>query len=223
MLKKFTFIITACFNIVYASDFTPQVGDLLFQDLDCGTLCNGINNVTHGINNTYMSHVAIIYSIDNNLVMVAEANSKGVTLEPLSKFLKSSRDKNGRPMVIEERLKPQYQALIPGALAFIKDNLGKPYNATFIPNDNKSFYCSELIYKSFQAANNNKPVFKTHAMDFNNPKTGKIENSWQEYFNNLHTKAPEGMIGTNPGMMSRDDKLIIVHQYGQLRTHNPKV
>lgn len=220
MLKKFAFTIIACFNLAYADSFKPQIGDLLFQDLDCGTLCNGINQVTHGINNTYISHVAIIYNIDqNSRITIAQANSKGVVLTPLSEFLKYSHDKNGNPMVIEERLKPQYQHLIPGALLFIKAHLGRPYNSTFIPNSNKSFYCSELIYSAFLASNNNTPVFKTHNMDFNDPQTGKMALAWQHYFKRLGTKAPQGMFGTNPGMMSRDNKLIVVHQYGILRTH----
>lgn len=220
-MKKLLLII--CLSLAlncFADNFKPQIGDLLFQDLDCGTLCNGINKVTHGVNNTYMSHVAIVYSIKDNKVIVAQANSHGVVLTPLAQFLNYSHDKSGHPMVLVERLKPQYQYLIPGALTFIHNNLGKPYNNTFIPNNNQKFYCSELIYKAFLYANNGKPIFKTHAMDFNDPKTHKIAASWQDYFNDLHSQAPQGLIGTNPGMMSRDPKLTLVYQYGILRIHS---
>lgn len=221
-LKLFTLFIflVNCSFAVTANNFKPQIGDLLFQDLDCGTLCNGINQVTHGVNNTYMSHVAMVYSIKSGNVMVVEAVSKGVILAPLDKFLSYSHDKNNNPMVIEERLKPQYQYLIPKAIIFTHNQLGKPYNSTFRPNKNKSFYCSSLIYQAFMTANNGKPFFENHAMSFNDPQTGKITNAWQNYFQELHTTAPEGEIGTNPGMMSRSNKLVIVHAYGTLRTHN---
>jgi uncharacterized protein YycO len=221
MLKKLIFItsIIVLSNIAIAEDFKPQIGDLLFQDLNCGTLCNGINSVTHGIKNTYMSHVAMVYSIKGDKITVIEANSKGVVLSSLDTFLDASHDKNGNPMVIEERLKPQYQYLIPKAISYAKTQLGKPYNVSFTPNTEKSFYCSSLIYSAFSSANHGKPIFKTHGMNFNDPQTGKIATAWQDYFKNLKVKVPQGLTGTNPGMLSRSDKLIVVHVYGELRRH----
>ena len=37
-----------------------QDGDLLFQDLNCGELCNAIEAVTEGVNGKDFSHCAIV-------------------------------------------------------------------------------------------------------------------------------------------------------------------
>jgi len=203
-----------------ASPFKLQPGDLLFQDLNCGTLCDGIGEVTHGINNTYMSHVGIVISVSHKHTMVIEALSKGVVTTPLQTFLARSLDAQHHPRVLVERLKPQYQYLIPQAIKYAKQQLGKPYNATFVPNNEQSYYCSSLIYSAFLYANDNhNSIFHTHAMSFKDPHTQVTTHAWQEYFRQLHATPSEGMIGSNPGMMSRESALTVVHVYGKLRVH----
>lgn len=207
-------------SLVSAAPFKLQPGDLLFQDLNCGILCNGIGEVTYGINNTYMSHIGMVVRATQQQTIIIEAKSNGVVETPLNKFLVRSHDSNGQPMVVVERLIPKYQSLIPGAIKYAKQQLGKPYNATFIPNNGKSYYCSELIYNAFLNANNQTSIFHKHKMSFNDPKNGLITKDWQEYFKQLKVSPPEGMLGTNPGMLSRESDLIVVHTYGNLRTHN---
>lgn len=207
-------------NITYASALELKPGDLLFQDLDCGTLCDSIGEVTYGVNNTYISHVAMVISTDKENALVIEASSHGVVETPLNKFLDRSHDSMGKPMIIVERVIPKYQKLIPKAIQYAKLQLGKPYNDSFVPNNGKSYYCSELIYQIFLYANNGESIFHTHKMSFNDPKTGHITRDWQEYFKQLKVPVPEGMIGTNPGMLSRESALIIVGKYGNLRVHN---
>ena len=202
-----------------AQKFELQTGDLLFQDLDCGTLCNGIGQVTYGVDNTYMSHVGIVDKKMNSKPVVIEAISQGVVETPLSTFLARSHDKNGDPMVLVGRLKPQYQKLIPSAIDYSRKQIGKPYNASFIPNNGQSFYCSQLVYFAFTHANHNKSIFQQNQMNFTDSKSKQMTAAWKEYFDQLKVKPPQGKIGTNPGLMSRESNILIVHKYGQLRVH----
>jgi hypothetical protein len=47
-----------------------QEGDLLFQDLSCGELCDAITGVTKGINNKSFSHCAMVIKDGENLKVV---------------------------------------------------------------------------------------------------------------------------------------------------------
>ncbi|MES2205074.1 MAG: YiiX/YebB-like N1pC/P60 family cysteine hydrolase, partial [Pseudomonadota bacterium] len=122
--------------------FKLQAGDLLFQDLACGKLCDGINSTTHGYKNTVVSHVGMVVSINNSEPMVIEALSSGVKLTSLNEFLVRSLDKDGHPRVMVGRVNDQTQALIPAAIRDAMHDLNAPYNATFSP-DAKGFYCSQ--------------------------------------------------------------------------------
>ena len=223
MVFRYSSLVVVCLLSVTAgaanNSYKPQTGDLLFQDLNCGTLCDGIGQVTYGINKTYMSHVGMIESTGGNEPIVIEAIGKGVVETPLNTFLARSHDKSGQPMVVAGRLKPQYRYLIPGAIAYARQQLGKPYNASFAPNTGQSFYCSELIYKAFAYSNNNQAIFKLNTMNFADLNSGEITPAWKEYFNEIHATPPQGQIGTNPGMMSRESDIQIIYSYGKLRVH----
>ncbi len=227
-----SFLTSLAFNMNAAETppMTLQVGDLLFQDLDCGDLCNGIGEVTEGIKHTYISHVGIIESIQNQnthdpKIIILEAIGPGVVETNLNQFLARSHDLNHQPMTFVERLKPQYQSFIPAAVHYAKLQLGKPYNSTFAPSnfsDSKnppSFYCSELINFAFIHSSHDQSFFEQAPMNFTNLNTHEITPAWQEYFSGLHAKAPQGQMGSNPGMLSRSDKLEWVGAYGVLRTH----
>ena len=210
------------FVAVHASKtpyFQLLPGDLLFQDLDCGTLCDGIDKVTYGVRNTYMSHVGIVISTQGAEPQIIEAIGEGVIKTSLSSFLHRSHDENGYPRVVVGRLANPYKHLIPEAIVAAKGELGKPYNTTFYPNDGESQYCSQLIYDIFKIANHDKPIFHLQKMDFKIPGTSLIVKEWSEYFKRLHAKVPQGMLGNNPGMMSREKFIQIVFWYGQLRQH----
>jgi hypothetical protein len=57
-------------------------------------------------------------------------------------------------------------------------------------------------------------------MNFADPDTKQITPAWTKYFNQIHATPPQGQIGTNPGMMSRESDIMIVYQYGKLRIHH---
>ncbi|TNF67771.1 MAG: hypothetical protein EP298_06770 [Gammaproteobacteria bacterium] len=196
--------------------YTPKVGDLYFQDLNCGKLCNAITDVTYGIDNTQISHVAMLIEAGKTPYVI-EAIGENVHLTSLQAFLNRSVDSSGKPRVIVMRLKPPYNKLIAKATTQAKKWLNKPYNSDFNPNNHfNEFYCSQLIYDAFLIANNNKPIFKENTMTFKH--NGQTLPAWVNYFNSINKPIPEGKKGTNPGMMSRSDKLEVVYQYGSLRS-----
>ncbi len=194
------------------TDFELQDGDLLFQDLDCGELCEAIEKVTTGINNADLSHIGLIIKNNNNKLVVLEAIGKNVHETDIDKFLNRNSDKQGNPKVIVGRLKSRYIKLIPLATKYAKDLTNRPYDNVFDINNN-SYYCSELIYYAFLKANNNIAFFKLFPMTFIDPETNKTFPAWTDYYNTLKCEIPEGKLGLNPGSISRSEKIEIVHYY----------
>lgn len=226
MLKKslIVFSIVAAFAQLSSAatitdNFKLQVGDLLFQDLNCGQFCDNVDSVTYGYNNSYVSHVALVINASESNPQVIEAISQGVSITPLEKFLERSLDEKHQPRVMVGRLKPIYQKLIPTAIQIAELQVGKPYNESFVAANGQAFYCSELIDYSFQESNHSYTLFHRLPMNFTNGKSNKILPLWQNYYQNLQIHVPQGQLGTNPGAMSRESSIQIIHFYGQLREH----
>lgn len=177
-------------------------GDLLFQDLDCGALCDAIEVVTEGAGGKDFSHVGMVVKVGDSLAVV-EAIGERVQLNGLTDFLGRS------PKMALGRLKPEWQKLAPGATVVAKGMVGVPYDEAFLP-ENGRLYCSELVELAFQAANDGKPFFKTAPMTFKNPKTGDYFPAWVDYFKKLGIDIPEGLPGCSPGGLSRENKLEII-------------
>jgi hypothetical protein len=196
------------------SAFTLKEGDLLFQDLDCGPLCDAIEKVTTGYNGAKFTHVGIVAKDGNDNFVVIEAVSSGVQTTPLRDFLNKSFDTENRPKVAVGRLKPAFSCLIASAIKNALALRGKPYDKGFVIN-NDAYYCSELVYEAFLRANDNKPVFTLRPMTFKDPNTDVIFPPWQEYFSRLNTPVPEGQPGINPGGISRSPVLNIIYLYGK--------
>ncbi|MCH7559607.1 MAG: hypothetical protein IIB56_19450 [Planctomycetes bacterium] len=190
------------------SSFTLQPGDLLFQDLDCGPLCDAIEKVTTGYQGANFSHVGIVAKNNTGSLIVIEAVSTGVEATELQTFFNRSVDTGGRPKVVVGRLKKSYRHLIPDVLEEAFALEGKPYDKLFII-DNDAYYCSELIYEIFLRANNNSPVFTLQPMTFKDPDTGATLPAWEEHFSELSVSIPEGQPGINPGGISCSPVLII--------------
>jgi endonuclease/exonuclease/phosphatase family metal-dependent hydrolase len=193
--------------------YTPQPGDLLFQDLDSGPLCVAIEKVTQGVDGAQFSHVGMVSEAGENGTLVIEAVSEGVVETPLEEFLQRSADSEGRPKVLVGRLKPGYRPLIPKAVVTARSFLGRPYDRVFAM-ENESFYCSELIYEAFRQAAG-EPLFALAPMTFIDPDTGATFPAWQDYYRELGAPIPEGEPGLNPAGMSRAPVLRIVHAYGE--------
>jgi uncharacterized protein YycO len=200
------FVISACQKKTDSTHL--KAGDLVFQDLNCGELCDAIEAVTEGVDGKDFSHCAMIIQIEDSL-MIIEAVGNGVKLTDLNSFLKRSNDTLGYKNVTFARLKPPFQYLIPSALDFAKNQIGKPYDKAFLLN-NGSFYCSELLHESFKSANNGKDFFQLSAMTFKTPGTDSFFSAWIKYYNELDVVIPEGELGLNPGSISRSDKIDVL-------------
>lgn len=183
-----------------------KTGDLIFQNLDCGPLCDAINAVTQGYQGNKFSHMGMVM-LRNDSVLIIEASGKNVHLTPLKEFL----SKSTHPHYVG-RLKPAYQKVIPTAIAFSMQQMGVLYDDQYLYNNGK-YYCSELIYDAFKAANKNKPFFQLFPMTYKEPGSGAFFPVWKVYFEHLSMAVPEGKPGCNPGGISLSDKIDILGQY----------
>ncbi len=177
-------------------------GDLIFQSIDCGPLCDAINQVTEGYKGIDFNHMGMVLIKAGN-VYVLEASGKKVKLTPYNNF----KQKTKQPMYVG-RLKKRYRALISGAIAFGLKQLGKPYDDEYL-YDNGKYYCSELIYDCFLKAHGS-PVFKLKPMTYKAPDTDTFFAVWEDYFKALDVEVPEGKPGCNPGGLSKSRKIKIL-------------
>jgi len=181
-------------------------GDLIFQDMDCGPLCDAIEAVTQGYNGNDFSHMGMVYH-RNDTLFIIEAAGKAVRLNTLEKFSKNTT----RPMYIG-RLKKQYQKNIPQAMAFSLKQLGVPYDSEYVYN-NGSYYCSELIYDAFKDANKNKSFFTLYPMTYKQPGTDDFFPAWVDYYKQIGKPIPQGQPGCNPGGISTSDKIEVLGSF----------
>lgn len=184
-------------------------GDLLFQDLNCGDLCNAIEAVTEGVNGKDFSHCAMVVKI-NDTLQIVEAIGDRVQVNSLKDFFARSSDTSSMQNITIARVKHEFEPLIHEATIFAKQQIGQPYDNEFLLENGK-WYCSELLYQSFKEANNQNDFFVLEPMTFKDPKTNAFFPAWIEYYNQLNTEIPEGKAGINPGLISRSNKIQIIY------------
>jgi hypothetical protein len=184
-------------------------GDLLFQNLDCGPLCEAIETVTYGKDGLKFSHIGLVIQRHDSLLVI-EAIGKQVQLTPIATFF--ARTKNP---IYWARLKNTYQPLLDSALNFALAQEGIPYDEPFLYN-NKKYYCSELIYDAFKAANHNTPLFTLEPMTFKHPFTQQFFPAWVNYYKDLGIAIPEGELGINPAGISRSS---VIDWLGIIKLH----
>jgi len=186
-----------------------EVGDIFFQDLDCGPPCEAIEAVTSGYQGAQLSHCAIITHIGSSEydTILTEAIGATVTDITLHDFLNRSNK------VLVGRLKEEYQYMIPDAITHIQTNLnGKPYDYIFDSTDD-TYYCSEIIYEGLKTADDTQELFALNPMTFNEPGTESPFIHWVDYYQELGHPIPEGELGLNPGGMSQSPAIAIVYVY----------
>ena len=202
MKYRFLFFILVT-QLVFCQEVKQlKTGDLLFQSMNCGPLCEAINEVTEGYQGHDFSHMGLIY-IKNDSTFVLEASGKAVKMTPLD-VLSNYTDS---PMFVG-RLKRKYRKYIPNAIAFTLSQIGMPYDDAYLYN-NGSYYCSELIYDAFLNAYG-ASFFELQPMTFKSPETNSFFPVWVEYYAQLKMEIPEGKLGCNPGGISTSDKLTII-------------
>lgn len=200
--------LVACHNRSPKNQGLLREGDILFQNLDCGALCEAIEAVTEGIDGKSFSHCAMLIKIDDRLQVVEAIGSK-VQLTSIEEFCARSGDSLVRKNISIGRVKPEFQSLISKATLFAKEQINQPYDDSFLL-DNGAWYCSELLYESFKSANKGQDFFLLEPMTFKDPETGVFFPAWVDYYNNLGADIPEGQLGLNPGSISRSDRIEII-------------
>jgi uncharacterized protein YycO len=183
-------------------------GMLLFQDLNCGPLCDAIEAVTEGRNGRDFSHCGMVIKHGDSLVVI-EAIGSEVQASSLEKFFARSGDTAQVKNIVAAQLKSKYTELNKFAAKYALQQVGKKYDDVFDLNDD-NFYCSELFYKAYKSANGNKDFFAPQPMTFKDPKTLAFFPAWIDYYKELGTPIPEGKPGLNPGGISRDERLEII-------------
>lgn len=202
-MKKAIFFLLLAANSLFAQNIKLKDGDLIFQDMDCGPLCDAIEAVTEGYNGNDFSHMGMIYH-RNDTIYVIEAAGSAVRLTPLEKFSKNT----SKPMYLG-RLKKKYRKLITKAIDFSLDQIGVPYDDEYV-YDNGAYYCSELIYDAFKFANNGTPFFELQPMTYKEPGTNNYFPAWTEYYKSINADIPEGLPGCNPGGISTSNKIKVI-------------
>lgn len=175
-------------------------GDLLFVTAKEIGLSGAINNVTQKQKNASFDHIGILQKDKNGVFVLHAAPKGGSQKQNFNEFLKDQA--NDRQKVVLYRLKFQFQKNIPEAIEKANSMLGKPYNFNYILDEN-SYYCSDYIERAFRK----DKIFMLEPMTFIDPKTGKINVFWEEFYAKKNLKVPEGELGCNPNGLAASDKI----------------
>lgn len=175
-------------------------GDLLFVTAKESGLSGAINNVTQKQKNASFDHIGILQKDKTGVFVLHAAPKGGSQKQNLDEFLKNQAS-DGQKVVVY-RLKPEFQKTIPDAIEKANGMLGKPYNFNYILDGN-SYYCSDYIERSFRENH----IFKLEPMTFVDPKTGKTNAFWEEFYAKKNLKVPEGEPGCNPNGLAATDKI----------------
>lgn len=187
-------------------EFTLRTGDIVFQDLNCGPLCDAIEAVTTGTGGRDFSHCGLVVERADS-VLVLEAIGEKVQLTPLRKFLARSGDTDRVENVLAGRFDGIPIEVREKAVQVGLQELGKPYDDVFLL-DNGAWYCSELVAHAYNQAAG-RTLFEPAPMTFRTPGTQTFFPAWERYFDSLRAEIPEGRPGFSPGSLSRHPALRI--------------
>lgn len=184
----------------YSKSGKLKNGDLLFVMAKETGLSGAINNVTQKQKEASFDHIGIAEKENNRWYVLHAAPKGGSQKQYLASFLKDQLN-DGQKVVIY-RLKPEYQKSVTPALEKAESMLGKPYNFNYILDEN-SYYCSDYIERAFRE----NGIFKLEPMTFIDPKTGKTNEFWTEFYKKKNLEVPEGKPGCNPNGLAASEKL----------------
>ena len=202
MKRYLLFLLLSTTTLLYAQKIKVKHGDLIFQNLTCGPMCEAINAVTHGYDGLSFNHMGLVVE-EQGVLWVIEAAGEAVRKTRLRDFIQYTKYQ-----MFVGRLKKEHEHLIPAAVSFSYQQIGVPYDNDFIYNNGK-YYCSELIYDAFLHAYG-KPFFTLYPMTYKEPKSKNFFPIWVEHFKKQGIDIPEGQLGCNPGGMSLDPKIKIL-------------
>lgn len=186
-----------CTPTVDAAQKLPKFedGDLIFLDLDCGPLCNAIEDVTlkqFQVDGPRLSHVGILHREKGKWLVIEAWDSVQDT--PLETVLARS---DNRPWYWGRVNVPAKNRT--AAVSIAKSHLGRPYDPEFLPN-NAGDYCSELVADAYNDALAPQTLFLYRPMTFGNLRdpNDTAAKTWRDYFAKRHQKTPTGQPGISP-------------------------
>ncbi|WP_228449446.1 YiiX/YebB-like N1pC/P60 family cysteine hydrolase [Chryseobacterium sp. 2VB] len=199
-------LLVQCNNNVSVSTIDLKNGDLLFVTAKETGLSGAINNVTQKQKTASFDHIGILEKEGRKMFVLHAAPTGGSQRQDLKDFMKDQKEE-GQEVIIY-RLKPEYQKAILEAVKKANSMLGKPYNFNYILDEN-SYYCSDFVERAFR----NEHIFKLEPMTFIDPKTGKTNTFWEEFYTKKNLKVPEGEPGCNPNGLAGSYKLERIGNY----------
>ncbi len=188
-----------------------QHGDLLFcvASPSRDGIAQAIVTVTEGIDLQRVSHVAIVCIESSGTYALEASGEHGVWLHPINAFFDHcDHTSAGNPMVLLGRLKDTSN--VAASVEMAKTYLGRPYDYQYMPSDS-ALYCSELIHFSYFDTEG-KEIFPQVPMSFHD-KSGNIPSFWKDYYRQWNMSVPEGWPGTNPGGISRSEKIEMIGKF----------
>ncbi|WP_313385359.1 YiiX/YebB-like N1pC/P60 family cysteine hydrolase [Chishuiella sp.] len=177
-----------------------QNGDLIFVGAQKENLSGAINRVTRTSKNLNFDHIGLIEKTKDSIFVLHATTDGGSKRENIYNFYTKNHKNNNQLEIY--RLKKEFQYSIPNAITKAKTMLGKPYNWSYILNENQ-YYCSDFIERAFR---NNK-IFELIPMNFKNSETGKIDDFWINFYKKQGKNVPQDEPGTNPNQLANSDKL----------------
>ncbi len=169
-------------------------GDLLFVTAGHSGLSAAIDDATGKQGAPSFDHVALVASAPKGWE-VLHADEKGSRQQSLIEFRQDAKAKQRQ--IVVYRLRAPQQAAIKDAIATARTKLGKPYNTSYVLNED-SYYCSDFIERAFRAHH----VFALQPMNFRNLQTGEISQHWIDLYRGMGTEVPQDQPGSNPNDMS---------------------
>lgn len=200
--KNLCFIFVAVFllNCKAYNTSILENGDLLFVPAVETGLSGAINNVTQTEKKTSYDHIGIVKRESQHIFVLHAAPIGGSQKQKLNQFLRQ-QTKNGQKIDVY-RLKEEFRNAVPASVTVAESLVGKPYNFNYILDDH-SYYCSDFVERAFR----NHHIFKLEPMTFVDPKTGKTNLFWQDFYQKKNLKVPEGEPGCNPNGLASSEKL----------------
>ena len=202
-MKNRLFLFILLFFLLNCTSLKQDIrnGDLVFVTAQKENLSGAINRVTQKNETENYDHIGIIEKNRNSVFVLHAAPKGGSQKQTLKDFIKNQTEGNAE--IYLYRLKPEFQNSILEAIKNANSLLGKPYNFTYVLNED-TLYCSDFIERIFR----NYHVFDLKPMTFVNPKTGKTDDFWFKFYQEKNMEVPEGKLGCNPNGLANSEKLV---------------
>ena len=194
-----------------------NTGDLIFTQI--GSSANAISSVTEGFQGARVNHMGVIVKTSYG-IHVLEAYYPEVRLTNVATHIRRSRDNMQNPRYMMGRLKNNHDHLIPEAISYGLQQRDIPYDQLYL-TDESALYCSELVVDMYKHANNGEEFFAEHPMSFRDTETGEVHAAWVSYYEYFGMPVPQNEPGSNPGDISKDNRIHIYDVVGDISGFQP--